>query len=409
MKKTGTPKKHGHAILGSLIWVLFGLCSTATAASDTKDFQEPVDALTLSGRNDYGTYNLIKGAQFHGGIDVKCADRDPLDFDTPVKASQSGVVHKVFGLENEMANLLRCGGGWESSTHYGSEGNFFGSHHNHGFGMTVIIKHENDLFTLYAHLNCIEPGISPGVQVQKGQKIGIMGNSAYEYQYCNCGDCGAGKGFGPHLHFEIKDRGVLCDETDYGSNFAYTSAPPDQYGYRDPILFLNKSKIFHVRPFPVRVFRETLLHPGPGTQYGRLTNARNSRADLYPPSEFVVYRKAVSTSGECASEVWYQIYLPCLNTIGDCEGWICADNVATSSRPVVEVVEANHELEVRARPSGNSKVVAKVYSGQKFVYSQTHSSGSGCESKWFRICLPTGTGYLSGWICGDHLGLLDSP
>jgi murein DD-endopeptidase MepM/ murein hydrolase activator NlpD len=61
-----------------------------------------------------------------------------------------------------------------------------------GYGNTVILDHLNGNQTLYAHLNSIS--VKKGTVVEKGDKIGIMGNT--------------GESYGVHLHFEIIKSGV---------------------------------------------------------------------------------------------------------------------------------------------------------------------------------------------------------
>ena len=56
------------------------------------------------------------------------------------------------------------------------------------YGNVVVIKHENDLFTLYAHLSKIDVQVGDAVQV--GEKIGEVGQS--------------GVATGSHLHFEVR-------------------------------------------------------------------------------------------------------------------------------------------------------------------------------------------------------------
>ncbi|MEC1158695.1 peptidoglycan DD-metalloendopeptidase family protein [Cytobacillus horneckiae] len=57
-----------------------------------------------------------------------------------------------------------------------------------GYGYLVIIEHENNLKTYYAHLQ--KQGIKKGTKVKAGQVIGYMGST--------------GNSTGPHLHFEIR-------------------------------------------------------------------------------------------------------------------------------------------------------------------------------------------------------------
>ncbi len=79
---------------------------------------------------------------------------------TPVYASLDGVV-----------TLVRGGNGW-----------------NGGYGNYVVIKHNNGIQTLYAHLDSFS--VNTGQYVEKGEIIGKSGNT--------------GRSTGPHLHFEVR-------------------------------------------------------------------------------------------------------------------------------------------------------------------------------------------------------------
>lgn len=64
-----------------------------------------------------------------------------------------------------------------------------------GYGFRVVIDHGNDYLTLYAHLRDIY--VEKGQVVGKAQVIGVSGSN--------------GNITGPHLHFEIRDFGMLTD------------------------------------------------------------------------------------------------------------------------------------------------------------------------------------------------------
>ncbi len=64
-----------------------------------------------------------------------------------------------------------------------------------GYGNLVIIDHNIDYLTLYAHLDTI--AVAEGEIVGQGQVIGAVGST--------------GNSTGPHLHFEIRDFGNLAD------------------------------------------------------------------------------------------------------------------------------------------------------------------------------------------------------
>jgi len=61
-----------------------------------------------------------------------------------------------------------------------------------GYGKVVVLKHANDLSTVYAHNSSLE--VVMGDIVEQGQVIAKVGAT--------------GRASGPHLHFEIRRRGV---------------------------------------------------------------------------------------------------------------------------------------------------------------------------------------------------------
>jgi murein DD-endopeptidase MepM/ murein hydrolase activator NlpD len=70
---------------------------------------------------------------------------------------------------------------------------------NRSYGNVVIIRHNNGLETVYAHLSKIL--VEAGQKIEAGQQIGLGGNT--------------GHSFGAHLHFEIRYLGQAMDAQDF--------------------------------------------------------------------------------------------------------------------------------------------------------------------------------------------------
>jgi len=68
-----------------------------------------------------------------------------------------------------------------------------------GYGNCVIIRHNNGLETVYAHLSKIL--VESGQSVSSGQLLGLGGNTGHSY--------------GSHLHFEIRYLGQAIDTQDF--------------------------------------------------------------------------------------------------------------------------------------------------------------------------------------------------
>ena len=126
---------------------------------------------TVSGEATSGTFGCVRdnGFQFHEGIDLKPVARDrrgePAD---QVFAAMAGVVRHV-------------------NAHPGES----------SYGRYVVIEHPGTapaIYTLYAHLARVLPGITPGATVERGQAIAVMGHSAGGYAIPRDR---------AHLHFEM--------------------------------------------------------------------------------------------------------------------------------------------------------------------------------------------------------------
>jgi peptidoglycan LD-endopeptidase LytH len=126
---------------------------------------------TQSGDPESGGFGCVRsnGYQFHEGIDLKPLRHDARGEPTDdVYAAMDGVVRYINN---------RVG---ESS-----------------YGRYLVLEHPDAspaVYTLYAHLARIAPGISPGVRVTHGQTIATMGHTAGGYAIPRDR---------AHLHFEV--------------------------------------------------------------------------------------------------------------------------------------------------------------------------------------------------------------
>lgn len=64
---------------------------------------------------------------------------------------------------------------------------------NEGYGNTIIISHSNNDYTVYAHLSSIDPSVTIGSTVDKGQLIGKVGMTGMTKEAC--------------LHYELRKGG----------------------------------------------------------------------------------------------------------------------------------------------------------------------------------------------------------
>ena len=71
--------------------------------------------------------------------------------------------------------------------------------HVQGYGNVVIIRHDNGLETVYAHLSKLL--VDPGQTIKAGEILGLGGNT--------------GRSYGAHLHFEMRYLGQALDTEDF--------------------------------------------------------------------------------------------------------------------------------------------------------------------------------------------------
>lgn len=110
---------------------------------------------TASGEPRSGLFGSVRsgGRQFHEGLDLLATSHDKKGESTdPVGAVMAGVVR------------------------YASN-----SQGNSNYGRYVVLEHPDQrpaVYTLYAHLREIAPGIAPGRKVAAGERLGTMGRSS---------------------------------------------------------------------------------------------------------------------------------------------------------------------------------------------------------------------------------------
>ncbi|HEY9734745.1 MAG TPA: M23 family metallopeptidase [Trichocoleus sp.] len=111
----------------------------------------------------------------------------PLSIPAPITSLFGWRVHPIFGEHRFHAgtDLAAPTGTPVLATRSGqvAVSDFLG-----GYGLTVILRHGNDLESRYAHLSQI--AVQPGEWVEQGEVIGLVGST--------------GNSTGPHLHFEMR-------------------------------------------------------------------------------------------------------------------------------------------------------------------------------------------------------------
>jgi murein DD-endopeptidase MepM/ murein hydrolase activator NlpD len=85
----------------------------------------------------------------------------------------------------------------DSKIHTALDGKVKRVGYNAFYGTYIIIQHDNNLETLYAHLNSIDRNIKIGKLVKQGECIGKLGKT--------------GRATGAHLHFEVRENGKHID------------------------------------------------------------------------------------------------------------------------------------------------------------------------------------------------------
>ena len=92
-----------------------------------------------------------------------------------------------------------------------------------GYGQYVVVRHQNGLETLYAHLD--KTFVTPGQAISAGEALGLGGNT--------------GRSTGYHLHFETRYLGNVIDPNDL---YDFT-----EYSVKNDILWLSAANFEYVK------------------------------------------------------------------------------------------------------------------------------------------------------------------
>lgn len=223
---------------------------------------------------------------------------------------------------------------------------------------------------------------------------------------------GRDRSFGTHVHFEIKDNpalGNIADDHDY---WGYTPGHPDLYHYHDPRDCVQGISVDFITPTAVQNPPPGALsvRSGPGITYfvtdGGTVQSTAVINTIRENREFVAFKRAFIEGG-----YWYYIHLPSTNrplsgsslNNGPNGGWVSGDIVVQNPFATqIEILGVFQEgLPVRSGPSTDFSVLAKTYTGQRFVTYDPPVNGVGCALPWYKIHLPNSVRAPNGWICGD--------
>jgi hypothetical protein len=175
-----------------------------------------------SGDPQSGAFGGVRsgGTQFHEGIDIKCLTRDKRGEPTDnVMAAMAGVVRHISASAGDSS-----------------------------YGRYIVLDHPDQtpaVYTLYAHLARIAPGLKVGDRVTAGQVIATMGHSSGGYMIPKDR---------AHVHFEIgvavtQDFQAWYDRRRFGSHNDHGMWNGMNLMGFDPLDFLNQWRTKRVNTF----------------------------------------------------------------------------------------------------------------------------------------------------------------
>ncbi|KIY21267.1 MULTISPECIES: M23 family metallopeptidase [Mesobacillus] len=134
-----------------------------------------------------GLMGLCISLLFLGGKHTKAETLDIPELTSDWVWPAGGVITDLYGTRHGHHKGIDIAGGLKTPIHSVDNGIVTKSYYSGSYGHVVFIKHENNLETVYAHLN--NRMVKEGQEVKQGDVIGLMGNT--------------GDSSGVHLHFEM--------------------------------------------------------------------------------------------------------------------------------------------------------------------------------------------------------------
>jgi murein DD-endopeptidase MepM/ murein hydrolase activator NlpD len=387
-------------VLGAVLWSIqiqnSNINATETNAVAALPLIWPLDPDNRGALGqDYAQYNLVRRNYYHTGLDIGAPEG------TIVRAAASGRVRRL--------DMQR--------------GRFNGD--NHCMGHVVIIDHSG-FFTLYAHLQSIV--IADGASVTQGTQIGTVGRTPTVPR------AGCTPPSNPHLHFEVKEFGVLGDATDAGPNWGYTPNHPDDHYYYDPIVKLH-GVLPLFPPLRIQITQDGInLRVGPGNADVMAYRAfgQVNQGEAYN----VIGSSPAPISPECPGG-WYQIQRIDGGRFRDNgrggeipDAWVCEDftseqthtchQYTISSHPFSSldgfgvpwnVFTATSELILNAYCSV-TRVTAQIHKPSSIPYQYTFTTGyqwNSSISQWTPIAYQCDEPLIEGVWCNANASATLDP
>ncbi|WGF87701.1 peptidoglycan DD-metalloendopeptidase family protein [Marinivivus vitaminiproducens] len=151
----------------------------------------PVDGARLSSGFGMRKHPVLGYSRMHKGTDFAAPTG------TPIYAAGSGTVVRA--------------------SRYGSFGNY------------VLIRHNSQYDTAYAHMSKFARGMKPGVRVTQGQVIGYVGTT--------------GRSTGPHLHYEVHQNGDAVNPMTVQQAFVDSLTGANLQAFRQQVETIDESRL----------------------------------------------------------------------------------------------------------------------------------------------------------------------